>query len=390
MTLEEFTAKLNTSMFWKEFTFSQTRFSPRPKHQVELADGIVRIGTLAYVLQLKERSEETDDPQIERQWFRRKVLGTATRQIRDSVTYLSEQKAIQLTNEQGHTIDVGGSDLSDIKKIIIFQGGKALPKDCWATQFYISKTVGFIHILATHDYQGILNYLQVPEDIRRYFEYRESVLPRLRQIGTTVEEPEIMVGYLSNLDLPVSGSKERLRDFIQDIESADLTYIMSNLLSHIQNPDKNKDYYKILLEFARVPRSVWREFKKRLLLSLDACKAGEFCRPFRFTFPATDCTFMIASLDPSLPSVGANGERMRVNGLQMLTLGAKYAAKSKVGVGLLVSKYGEYVQLDWCLVDQPWEYDPQMEKMLATSNPFRPVSEKMVDSFFFRDAGTAR
>lgn len=45
MTLENFTAHLNASTFWKEFTFSQTKFSPRPTQQVELADGVVLIGS---------------------------------------------------------------------------------------------------------------------------------------------------------------------------------------------------------------------------------------------------------------------------------------------------------------------------------------------------------
>ncbi|MGO4264004.1 hypothetical protein, partial [Lysobacter sp. TAB13] len=90
MTLEQFTADLNASKFWKEFTFSQTTFSPRPKEQVELADGIVSIGRLAYVLQLKERTEATDNPGAERQWFKSKVLRKATKQIRDSVGYLAE------------------------------------------------------------------------------------------------------------------------------------------------------------------------------------------------------------------------------------------------------------------------------------------------------------
>jgi hypothetical protein len=65
MTLEEFTARLNSSTFWKEFTYSETRFSPRPKQQVELADGIVLIGSLAYIFQLKERTGATEDPEAE-------------------------------------------------------------------------------------------------------------------------------------------------------------------------------------------------------------------------------------------------------------------------------------------------------------------------------------
>lgn len=238
-----------------------------------------------------------------------------------------------------------------------------------------------------HDYLGILDYLRVPEDIRHYFEYRETVLPRLRETGVEVEEPDVMVGYLTGLDLPVAKSKERLRAFVQDLDDFDLSDIMSSLLDHIQNPDRNMDYYKILIQFARSPRTVWREFKKRLILSLDAARAREFCRPFRFTFPAADCTFMIASLDPELPVVGLEGEKIRSNGLELFTRAAKYAAKSAMGVGLLISKHENHVHLDWCLVDEPWQHDDYYENLLATSQIFRPVSERKMDAFFFRRTG---
>ncbi|MER8880003.1 hypothetical protein [Mesorhizobium sp. M0684] len=100
MTLEEFTSHLNATTFWKEFTFSETRFFPRPKQQVELANGMVKIGSLAMVFQLKERAEETSDPEAERQWFPRKVLRKATDQIKDTVRYLAEHEEIRLTNAQ--------------------------------------------------------------------------------------------------------------------------------------------------------------------------------------------------------------------------------------------------------------------------------------------------
>lgn len=73
------------------------------------------------------------------------------------------------------------------------------------------------------------------------------------------------------------------------------------------------DCYRITEEFARVPRSIWREFKARLVISLEASKAGKPCRPFRFAFPRTDCTFMVASMDPDWPVTGAEGTRMRTN-----------------------------------------------------------------------------
>jgi hypothetical protein len=384
MTLETLTAKLNTSTFWKEFTYSETWFNPRSKVRVELADGNVLSGTLGYIFQLKERTGATEDPEAERKWFHNKVLGKATKQIRDTIRYLSEQDSIRLTNAQGHSVDVRGAELTDIKKVIVFAGSRSLPRDCWETQYYVSNTAGFVHIIAAHDYICILDTLRVPNDIRLYFDYRESVLPRLREDGMIVEEPDIIVGFLSEADLPVPGSKEKLRTFIQDLDAFDLTPILGDLLAHIQTPNPNNEYYRILLEFARSSRSVWREFKLRLVKSLNACRAGDFCQPFRFTVPDNDCTFMVAPLDPDWPSTGQEGQRMRTGALVMFTEAAKYAAHTTRGLGLLISKDGQAIHLDWCLVDHPWETNPKLEEFLATTNLFREVKERKVDSFFFR------
>jgi hypothetical protein len=102
-----------------------------------------------------------------------------------------------------------------------------------------------------------------------------------------------------------------------------------------------------MLEFARVPRSVWREVKVRFMKSLEAVQKKEFIRPFRLIFPATGCAFMIAPLDPEIPATGPNGEKTRVTGLKNLTYTAMYDAKVSKGVGLLISKDRECVQIDW-------------------------------------------
>ena len=386
MTLEEFTTQLNATTFWREFTFSETRFFPRPKEQVELADGIVKIGSLAFVFQLKERTEETSDPQAERQWFQRKVLRKATDQIKASLRYLTEHEEIRLTNDHDHEIAVKGADLEEIKKIIVFLPGRSLPGDCWQIKFHVSTTAGFIHIVAAHDYLGILETLRVPDDVRLYFEYREVVLPRLREVGTIVEEPDIMFAFLSDKNLPEPGSIQRLHGFVQDLNAFDLSNIMRDLHRHIVNPEKSLDYYRIMEEFARVPRSIWREFKTRLVISLEASKVGKPHRPFRFAFPKTDCTFMIASMDPDWPTTGADGTKMRAKAVEMFTEAAKYDQKTQIGIGLLISKDGEDFLLDWCVIEKPWAIDPRIEELLATISPFSPASVRTVNSFFFHQA----
>lgn len=382
--LEQFTTRVNSVTFWKEFTFSETKFFPRPKQQVELADGIVKLGPLALVFQLKEREEETQDQEAERTWFRRKVLGKAVDQIKASLRYLKENEDIKLTNEQGREISVRGTDFQNLKKIVLFLPGRALPEECWETMFYVSASAGFIHIIAASDYLGILEKLRVPDDVRLYFDYRESVLPRLRKDGIAVKEPDIMAAFLSEEDLPRPESIEKLRNFVQDLESFDLSKIMQNLQDHIINPEENTYYYRIMEEFAKVPRSVWREFKTRLTASIEASEQKNPRRPFRFSFPRTDCTFMVASMDPDWPSTGAEGNRIRMSAVTTFTEAAKYDMKTRTCVGLLVSKDGNYFQLDWCLVDEPWSPNEKMEALLSKAELFGPASEKLIDSFFFR------
>ena len=60
-----------------------------------------------------------------------------------------------------------------------------------------------------------------------------------------------------------------------------------------------------------------------------------------------------------------------------------YDAKVSKGVGILISKDREYIQIDWCLLNVPWKPDSEMDTKLAENNPFRKANEKMINSFLF-------
>ena len=64
MTLEEYIARLNGLAFWKEFTFAQNRFTPSPGKELELADNLVWLDDYAFVLQLKQRADQTETPEL--------------------------------------------------------------------------------------------------------------------------------------------------------------------------------------------------------------------------------------------------------------------------------------------------------------------------------------
>lgn len=193
-----------------------------------------------------------------------------------------------------------------------------------------------------------------------------------------------MVGFLAELDLPQPGSIEILHQFVQDFDAFDLSHIMRSLSDHIVHTGEGNDYYRIMEEFARIPRSIWREYKTRLLLCLETAREGKFRQPFRFGFPRSDCTFMIAALDPEWPVTGAEGTEMRSKALSMFTEAAKYDLKTRIGIGLLISKDGDFVNLDWCLVDAPWVADNKMDKLLRETKMFGLARERMVNSFLFK------
>ena len=67
-----------------------------------------------------------------------------------------------------------------------------------------------------------------------------------------------------------------------------------------------------------------------------------------------------------------------------------YDAKVSKGIGILISKDGEYIQIDWSLLNVPWKPDPEMDARLAENNPFREAKEKPIKSFRFMTEGHER
>ncbi|GAC1043879.1 hypothetical protein [Rhizobium sp. No.120] len=385
MTLEEFTAQLNGSTFWKEFTFSQNQFSPRPGQELELADSFVWLGETAFVIQMKERAKPTDDPDIEKRWFKDAILRTAVRQIKDSIRFLSEHDAISIANERGQRYDVSSSDVRHLEKIILYAAGASLPEDCRRVRYHVSQTAGFIHIFQRDDYRQVVQTLAVPEEVRRYFRYRETSLIELASTKTVVDEPDILAAYMFDEALPTARSHKALARLIDDHEKVDIAPVMNRLADHIQNSDGSSDYTRILIEFAKLPRSGWRAVKERLDLSISQAMKGEFDRSYRFQFPPNDCSFMFSPFFPGKPTTGPEGEEARRMSLQNLTAVAKYLAKTSKGIGVLVSKDGDHLHLDWCLIEHAWEQDADLDARLQNHNLFGAVREKKVDGYYFRN-----
>jgi serine/threonine protein kinase len=118
-------------------------------------------------------------------------------------------------------------------------------------------------------------------------------------------------------------------------------------------------------------------------LALSAARSGDSVQPYRFYFPATNCSFMFAPLHP-YAQMGPDRAELRTRYLQTLTEVAKYLAKSDRGIGVQVSFEDNHFLVDWCLSAEPWTFDAQMEEF-ASKSPFGPVRDQMSDGFHFRN-----
>lgn len=89
MSFEDAVGHLNSDYFFREFTFSSNTFKPNPNAELELADKVVWLDDLLILFQVKERNAPpSSTPEKERNWFEDEILRKATRQIRDTMSYL--------------------------------------------------------------------------------------------------------------------------------------------------------------------------------------------------------------------------------------------------------------------------------------------------------------
>ena len=94
--------RLHNLLFIEEFVFARNQFTPPASSELELADAVVMIGDVLLLYQIKERKvDRRIDSASERKWFSDKVLGKATKQIRDTLRYLQTYCRFQCRTSEG-------------------------------------------------------------------------------------------------------------------------------------------------------------------------------------------------------------------------------------------------------------------------------------------------
>ena len=373
---------LNQSHFYKEFSFAKNRFFPEPGSEQEFADHVVWLRDTLIVYQIKERvSGGSSSIKSERAWFRRKVLGLAKKQVKDSLDFLRRCPNIKIVNQRGDVFDINTSDIKRIFRVVIYRTPNVLPRDCLAQKFVISSSAGLIHVFSWPDYLMVLETLITPGEFIEYLICRKDILEQYR-LQEQMTEKNVLGRYLW---LPPSKAVTDYRideDFskhvdclISDVGKFDISYILDNLRNNIEesesNLEKNTDYYYILVELVKLQRLELMAAKKRIRKCLEAVESGSLELPYRLTSASSHCGFLF------LPIQSCNiSEETKL--LVNLTVTSKYEQKLQRHVGISFAKRdSNIIYIRWVLVDYPWKHDVRIDKLLGEEYPFRSLREKI-------------
>jgi hypothetical protein len=297
--------------------------------------------------------------------------------------FLEANPAIKVTNERGHDFEIRGDQVGSKTKVVVYLPGRIAPAIAKKTRHYVSKTGGgFIHVLSASDYLEVCRTLRIPADIRDYFRYRQRLLEGDPNLAA--EEPLIMGQYLSG-DETTAPSKDSYKFLLalQQNPDFDLSSFLSDLHRQVEHQKNPYDYYEILRQFARLPRSGWKEAKVRLIHSLEAVQERKYRSPTRVAWKDLSLGFVFVPMDPTLNAEN-NFIELMGRGLVNLTTAHKYDQRLDCCVGVILARDAGDVLLNWAIIAQPWEYDAALEKALKENFPFPPVSEKVIPRFEFK------
>lgn len=384
MTLEEFLARFNENLFFREFSFSQTKFTPPAKSELELADHIVWLDGLLLTFQLKERAERGETTaEGEEKWFSRKVLGKAKKQVKDTHHYIKEYAPVEVINERGDTWNLQRDAIKTWHDIILYESHPLLPPHCRQTKSVQSSEAGFVHVLHISDYSQITHTLLTLAEVDDYLSYRREVLTANRDLLALSEKALLGHFLWGHTDtMPQASSERFVNSLLQERDDFDISPFLREFQERIVpgeawglSATNRTDYYRIVQELAKLKRTGFKHVKERMRWVLEWSQKGETRKPTRFT-SRTGCGFVFIAVPPE--------KRNNLQfGLQNYTEAHKYDQKLNKCVGMALSKDGQYFDIGWCFIEGKWQFDAEMDKHLNDNFPFHPVKQVMTPIYSF-------
>ncbi len=376
---------INQNVFYKEFTFDKNEFYPTPGEQKELADNIILLDDLLFIIQIKERNKDEIKTAIdENKWFNNVVLKKAKKQIKDSIDFFNSHPHILITNRREHTIDVSKATLANVNKIIIYApNSDLLTETNHFLKFYESSEVGNIHLFHIEDYHWVCRYLITPAELNEYLKFRERIYIKHKTIINNFPEQYVLAHFLNTDDETTIDEKyiETLKNLNADADDYDIAFLINSFYDKIRVDEQKNTlmYYPIIREIAKLKRYELAEFKQRYLKTIEDVKANSFSLPYRINISRTGCGFVFI---PLMHDKIEYWENALINFTEMY----KYKRQLKKCLGVILFKAQDYYDQNWAYIESEWEYNEELEKAIAgEENLYGDGQFKPLERYRFND-----
>jgi hypothetical protein len=377
---ESAVGRLNEAYFFREFTFSTNTFKPHPAKELELADKVVWLDDLMILAQIKERyAPQNTTASNERKWFEEEVLKKATRQIRDTLSYLKTYPQIKVRNNRRHVFNIASAAVTQRHKLVIYNAHPLLPLKCAQKKYHRSKTAGVvIHLIHAVAYHTILRTLITPAEIAEYLAFREKLAEKWGEALSEVSEKALLGQYIRNL--PDEKPNSRLEMYVdavnQQTEEWDIARLIHLFPARRTTPIKRRRQgYAVLRELAKLYRTDMAQFKKRFAFSMSKVLADESTLPNRMT-ASTGCGFVFIPLTRKQAS-------HRKELLMTFTQLNKYDQRLEkcLGLTLIAEGKGSWCDVQWLPLFFPWKENAALQQALDAIKPFRPVRSRRIERY---------
>jgi len=359
MSLEQRIASVARTLFLPEFSFAANKFKVK-EGESELADHVVWVDDLLIAFQLKDR--ERDLP--EGQWFRKKVLGVATGQVRDTLRFLSVHSEITIENQRGHRFSLTPATLRRRHMVVVYDEPTSVIYRA-RPNHHVSRTAGLIHLLRSSDLIDVCRTLITLTEIANYLAFRETIV----SVNQFLSERAIIGQFLRGAvnELPDERNAEEFSRFRRDRSRFDIRRFFRELpdLIHTNHKGDERNYYNILREYVLLDRFELEQSRIRIGIVNDSLKKSSNHPPVVMATQRGTCFVWIAT------PKGYEARRFIL--LQNMICLAKYVTKMDrcVGIAHTIRPDGN-IELDMGYLEEPWAHDPVAEQCLAEANPFLP------------------
>jgi hypothetical protein len=379
---EEYVNFVNDNIFLKEFTYSDNEIKINAG-KIELADNIVWVDNFLFLIQIKYRNPSAaKDVQDEIKWFKNKIEKIAKGQIKKSIQNISKYPDYAIKSNSGNEVAISNMPIENARKLIVYLSNDNLPDTQKAIKFYKSQDVGLIHLFHLSEYKWLFEYLITITEIDRYLEFREDMY---RLFGNKINEiPEQLIfgKYVSGDEISTIEMKylKYFENFNENIHDFNFLPYLTIFKEKIIGQKREHDYLFILRNIIKLTRHELREFKLRFDKSLEISKTRNCTKPFRFSVPRIDCTFLFVPID-------LLNERFRKDCVNVLDNFSEYNMYDQMfpkSVSVAIYRNPEsteFIEVIWNYKEKEWQRDEEMEKHLKDYYPFYKTNIGMTGGY---------